>query len=328
MRPIDGLISRREAIRCAAAAALAAALSGHTKAPPAAKRPANRRTRVAAVRVDAYSGELVWAMLEGAKACGFRVAGKTVLLKPNLVEFDSATVINTDAAFVAAAVETFERLGAARVLIAEGPGHRRDTLALAEEAGYFERIERFEKRFVDLNRDDVAAVSGFAGQSKFYFPCTALQADLIVSLPKMKTHHWAGVTLSMKNLFGVVPGSVYGWPKNLLHYIGIERSIVELSRMFPKTVAMVDGIVGMEGNGPIRGKAKHSGALIIGADLAAVDATCCRVMGINPEKVEFLKLAAAGCGIAEGNIEQAGQSITSLRSDFELLPQFRGLRLA
>src|SRR2546423_10134624 len=214
-------ITRRDALRQSSAIVLAAGLDSCGKSTRTA--PARiPRAKVAAFRMETYGPELVRAMLEGARACQIRVAGKTVLLKPNVVEFDSATVVNTDAAFVAAAVEMFERLGAARVLIGEGPGHRRDTLSLAEEAGYFERIERFEKRFIDLNRDDVATVSGFSGQDRFYFPTTALRADVIVSLPKMKTHHWAGVTLSMKNLFGLVPGAVYGWPKNLLHFIGIE----------------------------------------------------------------------------------------------------------
>ena len=129
-------------------------------------------------------------------------------------------------------------------------------------------------------------MKGFAGEQEFYFPNTVLGADLIVSLAKMKTHHWAGATLSMKNFFGVVPGSVYGWPKNKLHYIGIPESIVALNRQFgQKAFAIVDGVVGMEGNGPIQGTPKPVGVLVMGSDLVAVDSTCCRVMGIDPEKV-------------------------------------------
>ena len=162
-------------------------------------------------------------MLEGVRQRGLDVRGKRVLLKPNLVEFDSATVINTDAAVIAAAVEVFHRLGASDVRIGEGPGHRRDTLDLADDARYRSAIPKFESIFTDLNRDDVSPIRGFADEPEFYFPNTVLGADLIVSLAKMKTHHWAGATLSMKNLFGLVPGAVYGWPKNKLHYIGIRR---------------------------------------------------------------------------------------------------------
>ena len=67
----------------------------------------------------------------------------------------------------------------------------------------------------------LAAVRGFAGKPEFYFPVTVLDADLIVSVAKMKTHHWAGATLSLKNLFGTLPGICYGWPKNELHWRGI-----------------------------------------------------------------------------------------------------------
>ena len=118
--------------------------------------------------------------------------------------------------------ETFRSLGAAEVRIGEGPGHRRDTYSLAELARYRTEITKFDSFFVDLNRDDVSAIHNFADRQGVLPSQRCVQgADLIVSLAKMKTHHWAGATLSMKNYFGLVPGSVYGWPKNELHHIGI-----------------------------------------------------------------------------------------------------------
>jgi uncharacterized protein (DUF362 family) len=161
-------------------------------------------------------------------------------------------------------------------------------------------------------------------------PNTALRADLIVSLAKMKTHHWAGATLSMKNLFGLVPGSVYGWPKNELHQVGIDESILELNRIFRHTFAIVDGVVGMEGNGPIQGTPKQVGVLVMGSDLPAVDATCCRIMGIDPSRVDYLRLASErSLGIIEeAHIEQRGESIRSVQTPFELIADFKGLRLA
>jgi uncharacterized protein (DUF362 family) len=267
-------------------------------------------------------------MLEGIRQCGLQVRGKRVLLKPNLVEFDPATVINTNAAVIAAAVEVFTRLGASEVKIGEGPGHRRDTLDMADDARYRASIPGFERIFTDLNRDDVSAVKGFAGQPEFYFPNTVLGADLIVSLAKMKTHHWAGATLSMKNFFGVVPGSVYGWPKNQLHYYGIPESIVALNRQFgAKAFAIVDGIVGMEGNGPIQGTPKPVGVLVMGSDLVAVDSTCCRVMGIDPEKVNYLRMAASLGHVHPARIEQRGETIASVQTSFALIDDYKDLRL-
>jgi len=150
------------------------------------------KSAVAILKAASYTADLAELMRRGAALCGLNAKGKRVLLKPNLVEFASTAAINTHVAVVAAAVELFRSLGAAEVIIGEGPGHRRDTMGLAEEAEYRRGIEKFDSLFVDLNRDDVTAVRGFADLPQIYLPNTALQADLIVSLAKMKTHHWAG----------------------------------------------------------------------------------------------------------------------------------------
>jgi uncharacterized protein (DUF362 family) len=256
------------------------------------------------------------------------------------VEFDPASSINTHPFLVAAALEAFHSMGAASVAIAEGPGHRRNTLEMAEAAGYFSSIANFEKIFTDLNLDDISRVKLERPRSalrSLYLPNTALGADLLVSMPKMKTHHWVGATLSMKNFFGLVPGAIYGWPKNILHWAGIPECIVDLHTVFanahnafavrsPRTFAIVDGVVGMEGNGPIQGKPKAAGVLVAGADLVAVDATCCRVMGIDPALVSYLRLAAARGQTDEAKVEQIGEPVRTVRTNFELILPFRALR--
>jgi uncharacterized protein (DUF362 family) len=133
----------------------------------------------------------------------------------------------------------------------------------------------------------------------------------------------------MKNFFGLVPGSVYGWPKNELHQVGIDQSIVELNRIFRRSFAIVDGIVGMEGNGPIQGTPKAAGVLVMGSDLPAVDATCCRIMGIDPSKLAYLSMASDNLGVTEeSRIEQRGEPIRAVRTDFKLIDNFRDARLA
>jgi len=321
-------MNRRKFIGLAGAAVAGTYAGTKLQRPPKLPDGPAGNSAVAILRARSYSEDLVSRMLEGIRECGLDARGKRVLLKPNLVEFDSATVINTDASVIAAAVEVFQRLGAREVKIGEGPGHRRDTLDLADDARYRATVPKFESLFTDLNRDDVSPVSNFAGESRFYFPNTVLAADLIVSLAKMKTHHWAGATLSMKNFFGIVPGSVYGWPKNKLHYIGIPESIVALNRRFRNTFAIVDGIVGMEGNGPIQGTPKPAGVLVMGRDLVAVDATCCRIMGIDPEKVDYLRMAANLGHVHASRIEQRGEQVASVRTNFALIEEYKGLRLA
>jgi len=287
------------------------------------------KSAVAIIKARSYSDDLVSRMLQGIQECGLDVRGKRVLLKPNLVEFDPATVINTDAAVIAAALEVFTQLGAREVKIGEGPGHRRDTLDLADDARYRANVPKFESIFTDLNRDDVSSIGSFAGEPEFYFPNTVLAADLIVSLAKMKTHHWAGATLSMKNFFGVVPGSVYGWPKNKLHYLGIAESVVALNRQFrSKAFAIVDGVIGMEGNGPIQGTPKPAGVLVMGRDLVAVDSTCARIMGIDPEKISYLSMAADLGHVHTGRIEQRGETVASVQTNFALIDQYKYLRPA
>jgi uncharacterized protein (DUF362 family) len=289
--------------------------------------------RVSILKVPAYSQSIYDTMRRLLAEHVGDVRGRSILIKPNLVEFEPASSINTHPILVHAAFEAFRAMGAATVRIAEGPGHRRNSLDLAEAAGYFHTVPDFEDHFVDLNLDEVTRVRPIDQSSrikKLYLPNSALGADLLVSMAKMKTHHWVGATLSMKNLFGVVPSGIYGWPKNVLHWAGIDESIADLHAAFPHHFAIVDGIVGMEGNGPIQGTPKHAGVLVAGKDPVAVDATCCRIMRIDPRQIRYLQIASRRGGlsqITEENIVQVGESIQSVSTQFELIPQFQRIRL-
>jgi len=299
-----------------------AALAGCTR-PPAPFAP------VSIYRAPAYADSLYDLVRRMIADHHLDVRGKRVVLKPNLVEFDPNAVINTHPMLVHAALEGFRAAGAADVRIAEGPGHRRVTLDLADAAGYFSTVPHFESLFTDLNLDEITHVALARPRSKLsslYLPNSVLGCDLLVSMPKMKTHHWAGATLSMKNLFGVVPGGVYGWPKNVLHWAGINQSIADLHALFPKHFAIVDGIVGMDGNGPIQGRPKPAGVIVSGRDAVAVDATCCRIMQIEPSRIEYLTLAGGLEGIAEENILQIGEKPDSVETRFELIMELRELR--
>lgn len=150
-----------------------------------------------------------------------------------------------------------------------------------------------------------------------------------VSMPKVKTHHWAGVTLSMKNLFGVVPGIAYGWPKNVLHWKGIDRSILDINAAVPTDFVIADGIVGMEGNGPLNGSARNLGRIVLAEDPVAADFTCAQLMGINPQRVSHLAQAAEflGNGAAE-RIIQLAEPLPRTVEPFAVLPEFAYLTRA
>jgi uncharacterized protein (DUF362 family) len=110
--------------------------------------------------------------------------------------------------------------------------------------------------------------------------------------------------------------------------VGIDESIADLRSVFPRQFALVDGIVGMEGNGPIQGTPKYAGVLVAGRDMAAVDATCCRIMRIDPQNVAYLRLAAeAGGQIAEHAIHQLDEKIAAVATPFTLLLYFHSYRL-
>jgi len=253
-----------------------------------------------------------------------------VLLKPNFVSSDPLGMTNTHPAVIRAAREAFLRLGASLVLVGDGPALDRDTQAVIESVLLPEYLGPVSQIFVDLNVDDVERVSLKTRASRLrelYLPKTVLGVDFLVSLPKMKTHHWAGVTLSLKNMFGVVPGSCYGWPKNILHWAGIDRAILDINAAVRPDFAIVDGIVGMEGNGPIQGLAKPCGVLVLGDDPVAVDATCARIMGLLPEEINYIARAGSLLGhVRPDRIHQIGESISSTRTPFEVLDAFRHLK--
>jgi uncharacterized protein (DUF362 family) len=286
-------------------------------------------SRVAIVRSGSYDRDLGALLFEMVRKFDLPVKGKKVLIKPNFVEPDPEGVVNTHPAVVGAVRETFLRLGADSVRVAEGPGHERDMEAIVETIRLRDFLGPLPKLFVDLNLDDVQAVNLRTRASKLkqlYLPRTVLEADFIVSVPKLKTHHWSGVTLSLKNMFGIVPGSCYGWPKNVLHWAGITPSILDINSTVRPDFAIVDGIIGMEGNGPIQGSPKPTGVLVLGDDPVAVDATCARVMGLAPERIDHLAKAGALLGhLRPDKILQLGESVASVRAPFAVLPAFRKL---
>ena len=146
-------------------------------------------------------------------------------------------------------------------------------------------------------------------------------------MPKVKTHHWSGVTLSMKNLFGVVPGAKYGWPKNILHWRGIQQSVVDICATVPVQFVIADGIVAMEGNGPLAGSSRHLGSVVLSDDPVAADATCARLMGFDPDRVAHIREAAKFLGNASTElIDQLANPVTAPEMPFKVVPEFEHLR--
>jgi len=290
------------------------------------------RSPMAILPAPSYDVDLADVIYRGLELLRPQVAGRRVFLKPNIVEYESGTAINTDPLMVAGAAAAFLKAGAGEVVVGEGPGHRRDVEYLVAGTGLDEVLTEHRLRFVDLNHDDVVRVplrSRFTGLDELWLPVELVRSDFIVSMPKLKTHHWVAMTASLKNFFGVVPGAVYGWPKNILHVRGIEQSILDIVATVKPAFTIVDAIVAMEGDGPIMGKPRQMGFVAMGTDLVAVDATCARIIGLDPLKMPYLKVGSEYLGnLAERRIEQRGENPARYSTQFDLLEPFKSRRLA
>lgn len=288
------------------------------------------RSAVGLFPASTYETDFADLVYRGFRELGVDVAGKRVFLKPNMVEYEPGTAINTHPYVIAGAALACRRAGAAEVVVGEGPGHRRDIEYLLSATGLGEQLREHRIRFVDLNHDDVHVVplrSWFTGLRELALPVELLRCDFIISMPKLKTHHWAGITCSMKNLFGTVPGAVYGWPKNLLHVHGIPNSVLDLTATIRPHLAIVDAVVAMEGDGPIMGRPRPLGFVAMGADPVAVDATCARVIGLDPEKIGYLRSASRFLGVIDdARIDHRGESPARYASRFDIIPALERLR--
>src|SRR5215813_8139331 len=258
-----------------------------------------KRSRVAIMSADKYSDTLDDVVYEVLRLFNLEVRGKSVLLKPNIVEYIPGRPVNTDSQLIGAAAESFLRLGAGSVTVAEGPGHHRDTELLLYETRLDDQLLHRKVSFVDLNRDELAKTklqANYSGLGHLWLPRTVLESDFIVSMPKVKTHHWTGVTLSMKNMFGIVPGTRYGWPKNVLHWAGIHESILDICATLRPHFVIADAIVAMEGDGPLNGTAKKLGIVLLSDDPVAADATLARTLGFIPNRIDYIRAAGGFLG--------------------------------
>jgi len=288
------------------------------------------RSRVAIISAPQYSDALVDSVTRAIRLFKFDLREESVLLKPNLVEYIAGVEVNTNPVLVGAAAEAFPRLGGKRVIVGEGPAHQRDTYLVLVESGLDAQLRSQAIDFVDLNRDELVKIqtrANFTGLDHLWLPRTVLTSDFIVSMPKIKTHHWAGVTLSMKNMFGVVPGTRYGWPKNVLHWQGIHRSILDICATVPIHFVIADGVIAMEGNGPLHGSHRHLGKIVLANDPVAAAFVCARLMAINPSLIWHLDRASRFLGNGPGRTDLIAEGLPQQIVPFDVLREFAHLKI-
>jgi uncharacterized protein (DUF362 family) len=320
-------ISRRHLLVGGAAVAAGVTVSAPFFRPRYRINRCPERSRVALLHVEDYSRPVDELLLSGLRLFSINLQSKTVLLKPNLVDYIPGNAINTHHRLVVAAAEAFRRLGAKAVVVGEGPGHQRDTQLVLSQSGYEEELKLYKIPFVDLNRDELVRtrmVASYTDLNYLWLPKTMLRADFVVSMPKVKAHHWSGVSLSMKNMFGVVPGNKYGWPKNILHWKGIQQSILDVCATVPIHFVIADAVIAMEGNGPLNGNPRPLWTVVLADDPVAADATCARLMGFEPERIPHIHEASHFLGNSSpALIDQAGEALRRPEVPFQVVPEFR-----
>lgn len=249
---------------------------------------------------------------------------KNILIKPNLVSQDDDNLATTDRRVVGAIIELLEELGVGKIVVGDGSSFCRDTYSVVRSSGLIQELDSHGIPFIDLNYDELVQVrtrdGWFRGIDYLWLPRQVCEADFILSVPKLKTHHWAMVSLSLKNLLGIIPGSRYGWPKNIIHVNGLDPIIIGLYQSLPPVLSIVDGIIGMEGNGPMFGNPVDHGLLAIGSDPLAVDIVCAQLMGISIDKIPHLN-GAAWSGVGQTKrIETRGVSPDQIQKYYKAPP--------
>lgn len=245
--------------------------------------------------------------------------GKSVVLKPNLVDYTPDIPSITRPEILKAAIQLVDYLGASKIVVAEGPALVRDTELILQASGIGKVCREMNVPFIDLNIDDLVKVpihDGFSNLDHLYLPKTVMQSDIMFTVPKMKTHHWLGLTCALKNILGIIPGRKYGYPKNIIMITGIPQCVMDLNHLVKTDLCLVDGITAMEGDGPLHGTAKEMGLMIIGNDPAAVDATCARIMGYDIDDLDYIHTAGEVIGNID-NIQIIGCSIKEVASKFK-----------
>ena len=201
---------------------------------------------------------------------------------------------------------------------------------------YRKMVEEFTRRYpeirfeiVDLNFDSVVelpvpgkALARNNPQGTYGIPKTIQQCDRLISVAPLKTHAMTGVSLSMKNYFGIGPGAKYGFPKDGLHKLGDSAEVlVDLFSFHPADYALVGGSWGIEGDGPHAPGARsvHHNVIIGGANAVAVDAVAAAVMGFKPAELPYLAMAEKrGFGAADPDVVWTrGNEIEEARKVFQ-----------
>jgi len=238
---------------------------------------------------------------------------KPILIKPNYINAKHpSTGITTDSRVVEGIVKFLNGRQIKEIVIGEGSGLS-DTFQAFKVAGLDEVAQRYGVKLLDLNKDEMIEVNppNPLSLKEVTVSKTAL-GSTIVSVPKLKLHRFATVTLSLKNMMGALAS------KGSMHMgKSLSENIVDLASILKPSLSVVDGIIAGEGH-ETSGNPVQMGLVIAGTDPVAVDAVGAAVMGISPSDVKHLRLAEKK-GLGTCNLEEVtilGEPIEKVKRKF------------
>ncbi|MEA4925760.1 MAG: DUF362 domain-containing protein [Syntrophomonadaceae bacterium] len=289
-------------------------------------------SQVAIVHCDSYDYEQVEAAVKrGLSLIGgvrsFIKPGEKILLKPNLLTGEPPEKCVTTHPSVFKAVGALLLQEGAIISYGDSPGWGSPQGA-ARKSGIAEAAQELGIELADFrNGEEVYFAEGIQNK-KFVIAQGALASDGIVSLPKLKTHALTRLTGGIKNQFGCVPGILKGeYHVKLPDLNNFAQMLIDLNHLLHPRLFVMDGIMAMEGNGPRNGRPRKLDVLLFSSDPVALDATVCRLVGLQPETIPTLTLGLkAGLGTYRAeDIELLGDTMGSLRvADFEVKKESGG----
>ena len=245
--------------------------------------------------------------------------GDTVIIKPNVVSTNPPeAAVNTDTRVCQAIADMVKEKGA-RPIIAESSGVGIDTDKSLEAAGYFKlREQGYEVINLKAKGTELVKVPVPKGKSlkEVELPKIVVEAKAIIDVPKMKCHDQTLVTLSLKNMKGILPDV---WKRKLHTTFGIMQGVADLHTVMKPALCVVDGILAMEGLGPVYGDPLEMDLVIAGKDPVAVDAVTSEIMGYEPVDYSIVHVAAlTGVGVDDlKQIEVIGEPIAKVKRRFK-----------
>lgn len=255
-------------------------------------------TKVAAVQVSNYQYEVVEKGLQEALfllggIAKFIHSGQKVLLKPNMLEgLPPEKAVTTHPEILRAVIREVKKVGAVP-FVGDSPGST-GTLKAAERCGLLAVCREEGVELVPFDTTIEMPYPSGLTIKKFTLARQLTEVDEVISLAKMKTHTFMGVTGATKNLFGLV----VGMQKAQFHLRMQARRefagmLIDLAKLVNPVLSIVDGVVGMEGNGPRNGRPVKAGILLAAENCFAVDAVMGKMMGFSPQDLPLTALALA-----------------------------------